>query len=297
MTKQRLGTNLNALLNYTKLTKTNSSALNAHKESPVNINKEYQKLPIETVVRGSSQPRNEITAESLEELTLSIKQQGILQPIVVRPTKNKNYEIIAGERRWRAAQLAGLDDIPAIIKKVSDETAVALALIENIQRENLNPIEEAVSLLRLQKEFKLTQKEVAETVGKSRVAITNTLRLLSLHDEVKKMLECGEINTGHARALIPLSVDEQLYIAEMIITKGLSVRQTEILATQLKEKQQIPNKKVRAKNNPDIIRLENELSEKVGAHVQLKTSSKSKGKLIISYNSLDELDGILAHIK
>lgn len=296
MTKQRLGTNLNALLNYTQFAKKNSSALTAHKDSSINTHNEYQKLPIEIVVPGSSQPRNEISTESLEELAASIKQQGVLQPIVVRPTKNKNYEIIAGERRWRAAQLAGLDNIPAIIKKASDETAIALALIENIQRENLNPIEEAVSLLRLQKEFSLTQKEIAETVGKSRVAITNALRLLSLHGEVKKMLECGEINTGHARALIPLSPDEQLYIAEMIITKGLSVRQTENLATKLKE-QQLVNKKVQTKNNPDIIRLENELSAKIGAEVQLKTSSKSKGKLIISYNSLDELDGILAHIK
>lgn len=254
-------------------------------------------VPIELIQRGKYQPRRDIAPEALEELADSIKAQGVMQPIVIRPMGDGRYEIIAGERRWRATQLAGLDRIPAVIRDVPDDAAIAMALIENIQREDLNPIEEAFALKRLQDEFVLTQDEVAQAVGKSRTTVTNLLRLLALSDEVKTLLEHGDLEMGHARALLTLSDQEQRDVARQVVAKGLSVRQTEALVRQVKEG--IADKKapLDGKISADIACLQNSLSERLGAGVEIQQSNKGKGKLVISYNSLDELDGILAHIK
>lgn len=293
MAKQRLGTNLNALLGSAKLSSTIPEDLANPTDS--SEDKELKELPVEFIVRGKYQPRRDMHPDALEELADSIKVQGIMQPIVVRPLDANRYEIIAGERRWRAAQIAGLDQVPALVREVPDEAAVAMALIENIQREDLNAMEEAIALSRLQKEFELTQQEVAEAVGKSRTAVANTLRLMSLNAEVKKMLEHGDLEMGHARALLPLPGMEQMEAARLVVARGMSVRQAEALVRRLlqeKEKGK-PKKKV----DPDIRRLEDELSDKVGAKVAITHNAKGKGKLVISYNSLDELDGVLDHIK
>lgn len=253
-------------------------------------------LPVELIQRGKYQPRRDMHPEALEELAESIKVQGVMQPIVVRAIGEGRYEIIAGERRWRATQLAGLDKIPAVIRDVPDEAAIAMALIENIQRENLNPIEEAVALKRLQDEFELTHAEVAQAVGKSRTTITNLLRLIALSEEVKTLLEHGDLEMGHARALLTLEPQQQKEIARQIVAKGLSVRQTEALVRQYQEGQQ-EKVKTEVRISADIRRLQDQLSETLGAGVEIQQGAKGKGKLVISYNSLDELDGILAHIK
>ena len=234
--------------------------------------------------------------EALQELAESIKAQGVMQPIVVRPVPGDRYEIIAGERRWRATQLAGLDTIPAVIRLVGDESAIAMSLIENIQRENLNPIEEAMALKRLQEEFELTQQEVAEAVGKSRTTVTNLLRLMALSHDVRLMLERGDLEMGHARALLGLPPEQQSDAAKAVSGKGLSVRQTESMVRRLLA-EETPKKAEVARQDPDIASLENKLSERIGARVQIQHSSKGAGKLTLRYNSLDELDGILAHIK
>lgn len=262
------------------------------------------KLPVEWLQRGKYQPRRDIDQEALQELANSIKAQGVMQPIVVRPVSNAEkpaarYEIIAGERRWRATQLAGLDTIPAVVREVGDDAAIAMALIENIQRENLNPIEEAVALQRLKDQFELTHQEVADAVGKSRVTVTNLLRLMSLTDEVRRMLERGDLEMGHARALLGLAENAQRDAAKSVADKGLSVRQTEALVRNI---QQQPEANQAGKNaepelNPDIRRLQTDLSEKIGVPVQVLHSNKGSGKLVLRYNSLDELDGILAHIR
>ncbi len=253
-------------------------------------------LPVELIQRGKYQPRRDMHPEALEELSDSIKAQGVMQPIVVRPIGDERYEIIAGERRWRATQLAGLDKIPAVVREVADEAAIAMALIENIQREDLNPIEEAVALKRLQDEFELTQQEVAQAVGKSRTTVTNLLRLIALDDEVKKLLEHGDLEMGHARALLTLSPEQQREAGRIVVAKGLTVRQTEALARKLQEEKDTPPA-ASLEVSADIKRLQNELSETLGAGVNIQHSAKGKGKLVISYNNLDELDGILAHIK
>jgi ParB family chromosome partitioning protein len=253
-------------------------------------------LPVDLVRRGKYQPRVDMHPESLEDLANSIKAQGVVQPIVVKPTGTGSYEIIAGERRWRAAQLAGLQDIPAVVRDVSDQAAMAMALIENIQRENLNPMEEANALQRLIKEFQLTHQEVAEAVGRSRAAVSNLLRLLELNDDVKQLLEQRRLEMGHARALLALKDTAQSAAARTVAEKGLSVRETEAL---VKRWHQNPpaHKSVAASLDPDVRRLQDELAEKLGAAVQFQHTAKGKGKLIINYNSLDELEGILAHIK
>ena len=252
-------------------------------------------LPVEFIKPGKYQPRLDIQQEPLEELAESIKAQGLMQPIVVRPIGPDQYEIIAGERRWRATQLAGLDSIPVIIKDVPDDAAIAMALIENIQREDLNPIEEARALKRLQDEFELTQQEVADAVGKSRATITNLLRLMSLVPEVRTFLEHGDLEMGHARALLGLTDETQSEAAKTVISKSLSVRQTEALVRNLQEgKKSKPKEK---QSDPDIRHLQDNLSEKLGAQVMIQHTAKGKGKLILKYNSLDELDGILSHIK
>lgn len=254
-------------------------------------------LPVELIQRGKYQPRRDMHQEALEELAESIKVQGVMQPIVVRPIGEGRYEIIAGERRWRATQLAGLDKIPAVIRDVPDEAAIAMALIENIQRENLNPIEEAVALKRLQDEFELTHAEVAQAVGKSRTTITNLLRLIALTEEVKTLLEHGDLEMGHARALLTLEPEVQRNIARQIVAKGLSVRQTEALVRSVQENGDGEKIKADAPVSADIRRLQERLSDTLGAGVEIQHTPKGKGKLVISYNSLDELDGILNHIK
>jgi ParB family chromosome partitioning protein len=252
-------------------------------------------VPIELIQRGKYQPRRHINQEALEELAASIKAQGVMQPIIIRPISSDKYEIIAGERRWRASQLAGLDKIPAVIRHVPDEAAIAMALIENIQREDLNPLEEAIALKRLQDEFELTHQQVAEAVGKSRTAVTNLLRLISLDEEVKKLLEHGDIEMGHARAMLSLTNDKQRTIASEVVAKSLSVRQAEALVRRTLEEINKP-KEQKKLHNPDLATLEQGISEKVGVPVMLQHSAKGKGKLILKYNNLDELDGILHHL-
>ncbi|MES2604503.1 MAG: ParB/RepB/Spo0J family partition protein [Pseudomonadota bacterium] len=252
-------------------------------------------IPVEFIQPGKYQPRQDIRAESLEELANSIKQQGVMQPIVVRPIGANKYEIIAGERRWRATQLAGLDKIPALVREVPDNAAIAMALIENIQRENLNPMEEAIALKRLQDEFSLTQQEVADAVGKSRSAVTNLLRLMNLHPEVRTCLEHGDIEMGHARCLLALEEQQQVAAARTVITKSLSVRQTEALVRSLQSGKKTA--KAGSEPDPDIRALQDELSEKLGAEVLVEHTAKGKGRLILKYGSLDQLDGILAHIR
>ena len=261
------------------------------------VDGELKQIPVELLKRGKYQPRRDMDPEALEELAESIRQQGIMQPIIVRPVENNTYEIIAGERRWRAAQLASLDRVPTIIRDVPDDAAIAMALIENIQRENLNSMEEAIALQRLQDEFELTQGEVAEAVGKSRSTVTNLLRLIHLTEEVKLMLEHGDLEMGHGRAMLSLIPEQQVLVARQVESKALSVRQTEALVRKLQNEKSIIDTKVVEKLDADVERLQEDLSEKIGAVVKIDHSVKGKGKLVIKYNSLDELDGILAHIQ
>lgn len=250
-------------------------------------------IPLEFLQRGKYQPRRDIQQDTLQELADSIKAQGVMQPIVVRPLADEKFEIIAGERRWRASQLAGLATIPAVVRDVSDEAAIAMALIENIQREDLNPVEEALSLKRLQDEFELTHQEVADAVGKSRTAVTNILRLLNLTEDVRTMLERGDIEMGHARCLLTLPDDVQKVLARKIVARGLSVRQAEALVrSHLAPRNDEEPEPV----NADIMHLQEGLSEKIGVPVEVQHTAKGAGKLVLKYNSLDELDGILAHM-
>jgi ParB family transcriptional regulator, chromosome partitioning protein len=263
-------------------------------------------LPLDLLSRGKYQPRVDMREESLADLADSIKAQGVIQPIVVRlfgtpgAGEQQRYEIIAGERRWRAAQIAGLTDIPAVVRHVDDEHAVALALIENIQRENLNPLEEALALSRLINEFELTHQQAAEAVGRSRAAVSNLLRLLDLPQAIRPLIEKRELEMGHARALLGLTNPRQMSeVGLLVAKKGLSVRETEALVRRLiahaGEGKNGKGGRARSKD-PDILRLENDLADKLGATVELIHATTGKGKLVISYHSLDELDGILAHI-
>jgi ParB family transcriptional regulator, chromosome partitioning protein len=263
------------------------------------------KLPLDVLQRGRYQPRLDMRPETLTELADSIKAQGVVQPIVVRPLEapqpgsTQRYEIIAGERRWRAAQMAGLSEIPAVIRVIPDEAAIAVALIENIQRENLNPLEEARALSRLVSEFGLTHQETADAVGRSRAGVSNLLRLLELPPEVAELVEKRELEMGHARALLALSQRrQQSEVALLVAKKGLSVRETEALVRRL----QAPAGSAGADSapaarDPNVERLEQDLAEKLGAKVAIQQGSRGRGKLVVSYNSLDELDGILAHIQ
>ncbi len=288
-TKRRgLGRGLDALL--TKPENESTESTEGSKESS-NKNAELQNLPIEQLHPGKYQPRKDMSAEALDDLANSIKSQGIIQPIVVRPVSEHSYEIIAGERRWRAAQLAELDTVPCLIKQVPDEAAVAIALIENIQREDLNAMEEAIALERLLIEFELTHQEVADAVGKSRTAVTNLLRLNHLNSEVKTLLEHGDIEMGHARALLALDNDIQTTTARIVVAKELNVRETEALI----KKVQQPVKEVEEKPvDPNTKALEQNLSEKLGSNVTINHNKKGKGKLVISYSDLSELDGIVS---
>ena len=267
----------------------------------LHADEELQRLPIDLLQRGKYQPRIDMRQETLQELADSIKAQGVVQPIVVRPISEagagqpRRYEIIAGERRWRAAQIAGLHEIPAVVRQVPDSAAIAMALIENIQREDLNPLEEARSLDRLIKEFEMTHASAAEAVGRSRAAVSNLLRLLELTEEVKSLVEHRALEMGHARALLALeNKRQQAEVGALVASKKLSVRETEALVKRLLtpgSSQEAP-----ATRDANIRKLETDLSEKLGAKVQVQHSSSGKGKLVISYHTLDELDGILNHI-
>jgi ParB family chromosome partitioning protein len=269
------------------------------------FDEELAKIPVDLLQRGRFQPRLDMRPESLQELADSIRAQGVVQPIIVRPVTAQRagepprYEIIAGERRWRAAQIAGLHDVPAVIRRVPDEAAMAMSLIENIQRENLNPLEEARALDRLIREFEMTHQTAADAVGRSRAAVSNLLRLLELAEEVKGLVETRQIEMGHARALLGLSVTrQQVEVAMLVAKKGLSVRETEALVRRLSEhKDDGSERATPLRPDPNITRLEHDLTDKLGAKVQLQHGTKGRGKLVIAYNSLDELDGILAHIQ
>ena len=255
---------------------------------------ELQKLPIEWLKPGKYQPRKDMSQDALEDLASSIRSQGVIQPIVVRQIGDESYEIIAGERRWRASQLAQLDVIPCIIKDVPDEAAVAIALIENIQREDLNAMEEAIALQRLLSEFELTHQQVADAVGKSRASVTNLLRLNQLNDDVKLLLEHGDIEMGHARALLALDGLAQSDAARIVAAKQMTVRDTENLVRRLLEPTPEATPKVK---DPDVSSLEQRLSERFAAAVEINYNKKGKGNLVISYSSLDELEGILSKLQ
>lgn len=296
--KKRLGRGLDALLSKPV---SESSALGSADAGP-DSGEGLRDLPVELLQRGQYQPRVDIRQDTLEDLANSIKAQGVVQPIVARPiasTGTQKYEIVAGERRWRAAQMAGLQEIPAVVREIPDEAAIAMALIENIQRENLNPLEEARALDRLIREFDLTHAEAAEAVGRSRAAVSNLLRLQELSDKVKPMLESRQLEMGHARALLAISsAVQQLDAARQVVKKGLSVRETERLVRSMLDKSATSRAtKPADSGNADIRRLEIEVSEKMGAKVRVNHTKKGSGKVVISYNSLDELDGILKHIK
>lgn len=258
---------------------------------------ELRQVPIDLIQRGRFQPRRDMDPAALQELADSIRQQGVMQPVVIRPIAEGRYELIAGERRWRATQMAELDSIPAIIRDVPDEAAIAMALIENIQRENLNPIEEAFALQRLQDEFGLTQAQVAEAVGKSRSTITNLLRLIGLTEDVRLMLEHGDLEMGHGRAMLTLTPEQQMQVAKQVVAKSLSVRQTEALVRRVQQETVAGKPAKSGAIDPNIRALQDDLAERLGAKVSIAHGQRGKGKLVIEYSSLDELDGILGHIR
>lgn len=291
MKKRGLGRGLDALLGNSALTDTKSG-------QPATDQAGLQEVAVDLIDRSPYQPRADFNEEALQELADSIRAQGVIQPVVVRPKLSTpgRFELIAGERRWRAAQLAGLHQIPTVVREVDDQAAMAMALIENIQRQQLNPIEEAVALNRLIDEFGLTHEQTAEAVGRSRAAVSNMLRLLNLEPGVKTMLEKGEIEMGHARALLALRGGAQFKAAREVEHKGLSVRETEKLVKKLSSPDTVKPGKVKMVD-PNTERLEQELSEKLGAKVHFQSGKGGKGKLVINYNSMDELEGILDHIK
>lgn len=288
--RRGLGKGLDALLSGASL----ETTLISKKADKTRETLKY--LPIDVLQRGQYQPRRDMDPEALEDLSMSIRKQGVIQPIVVRPVSSDKFEIIAGERRWRASQLAGKETIPAVIREIPDDIALALALIENIQRENLNPIEEAAALQRLIDEFDMTHQQVAEVVGRSRAAVSNLLRLMALEATVKTMLERGDLEMGHARALLALDKVKQVQAARQVVARELSVRETERLVKNVIEGKESVNK-VQKTLDPDVRKLQDDLANKLGARVVVKHGGKGRGKLVIEYNSLDELDGILSHIQ
>ncbi|MEZ7011710.1 ParB/RepB/Spo0J family partition protein [Aeromonas sp. S13(2024)] len=292
--KRGLGKGLDALLSTSTAARQKQVMSDQRTEeamAPTNQG-ELRKLPVEWLQSGKYQPRKDMSQDALEELANSIRAQGVIQPIVVRPLGEQSFEIIAGERRWRASQLARLEVVPCIVKDVPDEAAVAIALIENIQREDLNAIEEAVALQRLLTEFELTHQQVAEAVGKSRTTVTNLLRLNQLNDDVKRFVEHGDLDMGHARALLALSGQAQSELAKLVAQKGLTVRDTEKLVQKALE----PAKaRVEPAHDPQIGYLERQLAEKIGNQVQLQPGKRDSGKLVISYENLSDLDRILGY--
>jgi ParB family chromosome partitioning protein len=286
--KRGLGRGLDVLLGSLPKTETNEKTSTATDASSV---------PIDLIQRGRYQQRRNFDQEKLAELAESISAQGVIQPVLLRSIGAGRYELIAGERRWRAAQLAGLSAVPAVVRDVDDQAAMAMGLIENIQRDDLNPIEEAGAFLRLQDEFNLTHQQIAEAVGKSRATVSNLLRLLDLSPEVKQLTEQGELEMGHARALLPLQADKQRAAARAVIKKGLSVRATEALVKSMLGETPGKVKRPKVATDPNILALSRELEEILGAKVRFQHSKKGSGKLEISYNNMDELEGILAHIQ
>lgn len=261
------------------------------------VDGELRELPLDLIKRGRYQPRLDIDQASLRELADSIRVRGVVQPVVVRPAGDgSQYELIAGERRWRACLLAELDSVPALIRDVPDEAAMAMGLIENIQREDLNPVEEANALKRLIEEFELTHQSAADAIGKSRAAVSNLLRLLELDVDVRAMLERGELDMGHARALLGLSPPMQRQAAGEVVAKRLSARDTEVLVRRLKAPKKSAGRTGK-QVDPDVQRLENELSEQLGAAVRVRHGSSGRGSLIIEYASLEQLDGIIRRLK
>jgi len=293
--KRGLGRGLDALLGNVSAPDMNSDGRGKAAQKQLNEDKQpLQNLPIEFLQRGKYQPRKDMNPEKLQELADSIKAQGVIQPIVVRKIAEDKFEIVAGERRWRASQLAGLQQVPVVIKDIDDRTAMAIALIENIQREDLNPLEEAEALRRLLDEFEMTHQQVADAVGKSRVTVTNLLRLLDLHPEVKKLLISRQIEMGHARALLALDGLKQLAAANKVVKEGLTVRATERL---VKDSQvEIIKPKVKFVDK-DTLRLQEQLATKLGAKVLIEHKENGTGKVVIAYSSLDELDGLIEQFK
>ncbi|MGL5225335.1 MAG: ParB/RepB/Spo0J family partition protein [Aeromonas sp.] len=292
--KRGLGKGLDALLNTSTAARQKQVMSDQRTEQAMApaTQGELRKLPIEWLHSGKYQPRKDMSQDALEELANSIRTQGVIQPIVVRPIGEQSFEIIAGERRWRAAQLARLEVVPCIVKDVPDEAAVVIALIENIQREDLNAIEEAVALQRLLSEFELTHQQVAEAVGKSRTTVTNLLRLNQLNDDVKRLVEHGDLDMGHARALLALSGQPQSELAKLVAQKGLTVRDTEKL---VKKALDPAKTKVAPLADPQIGYLERQLAEKIGNQVQLQPGKRDSGKLVISYDNLSDLSRILSY--
>jgi ParB family chromosome partitioning protein len=302
--KPTLGRGLADLLGARQAAVAAATAAAASAAAAVPRGEELTRLPLDVLQRGRYQPRADMRPESLAELAASIKVQGVVQPIVVRPLESavngqtQRYEIIAGERRWRAAQMAGIGDIPAVVRHIPDEAAIAVALIENIQREDLNPLEEARALGRLISEFGLTHQQTADAVGRSRATVTNLLRLLELTAEVCDLIEKRALEMGHARALLGLTQRrQQTEVALLVAKKGLSVRETEALVRRLQAPPAAADGASGSTRDANVERLEQELADKLGARVAIQQGSGGKGKLVVSYNSLDELDGILAHIQ
>lgn len=281
--KPVLGRNLSSMLSQTTLQQVNKENRD-----------ELRNLPLDVIQPGRFQPRSVFDEEKLAELADSIRAQGVVQPVVVRPVSDDRYELIAGERRWRAAQLAGIDDIPAVVRDVPDEVSVAMALIENIQREDLNPLEEATALRRLIDDFQMTHQEAADAVGRSRAAVSNLLRLLELMQEVKDMIDMRLVEMGHARALLSLDDDLQVQAAREVVRKRLSVRDTENLVRRLK---QSAKKKGQRRVDPDILSLQNRIGEALGTRVRIQHQASGKGKLVINFNNSDEFEGILQRLK
>jgi len=289
--KKALGRGLDALLGASQSAAGKTDAANGVVDSAV-----VNSLAVELIQRGRYQPRRNFDEDKLRELADSINAQGMVQPIVVRPVGDRQYEIIAGERRWRAAQMAGLGEVPVVIRDVDDQAAMAMALIENIQRDDLNPLEEATALHRLLNEFELTHQQVAQAVGKSRTTVTNLIRLLDLNAEVKQMVEKGDLEMGHARALLGLEGTAQTEAASQVAAKGLSVRETEALVRRLNQPH-TPKPADPQADDPDVRRLLSDLTDRLGAKVALQQGTGGKGRLVISYNTLEELEGILDHIR
>lgn len=288
MKKRGLGRGLDALL-APKAAPAQDTAAGDAIETTDNAIQGLTYLPVDWLSKGKFQPRRDMNPNQLDELANSIRNQGIMQPIVVRPISEQNYEIIAGERRWRAAKIAGLDKVPVIVRHVEDSDAIVLALIENIQREDLNPVEEAMALQRLVDEFKLTQQQVADTVGKSRSAVANLLRLLNLSPDVRRLLEHGDIEMGHARALLGLDAELQPQAASVVITKSLSVRETEKLV----KSYQTPAEEQVKKALPDFSEHASKIAEKINSGVKVQPSAKGKGKLVIEYRDQAHLEAMM----
>jgi ParB family chromosome partitioning protein len=304
--KSSLGRSLNALMGSLEAPSAAPSAPVAALPVAGPAGDRLTRLPLDILQRGRYQPRSHLDQEALNELAASIRSQGVVQPIVVRPIEattpsgGQRYEIVAGERRWRAAQIAQLADIPAIVRDIPDEAAISVALIENIQREDLNPLEEARALERLISEFSMTHQQAAEAVGRSRAAVSNLLRLLDLAPEVGDQLEARALEMGHARALLGLTTRrQQVEVAALVVQKSLSVRETEAIVRRMTQggADRTATPAAASATDPDVQRLELDIAEKLGARVAIQHTRSGKGKLVVSYNSLDELDGILEHIR